>query len=47
MPRELWRQLTPPPPGYDYARVDDNIVLMSTANRTIAGMLGSIGDFGN
>jgi Ni/Co efflux regulator RcnB len=45
MPRELWNQLTPPPPGYQYARVDDNIVLMSTANRTIAGMLGNIGNF--
>ena len=44
MPRELWNQLTPPPAGYQYARVDDNIVLMSTATRTIAGMLGNIGN---
>ena len=41
MPRELWTQLTPPPAGYEYARVDDNIVLMSIANRTIAGMLAA------
>jgi Ni/Co efflux regulator RcnB len=45
MPRELWTQLTPPPPGYEYARVDDNIVLISTASRVIAGMLGNIGNF--
>ena len=45
MPRELWTQLTPPPPGYEYARVDDNIVLISTATRIIAGMLGNIGNF--
>jgi Ni/Co efflux regulator RcnB len=45
MPRELWSQLTPPPPGYEYARVDDNIVLISTANRIIAGLLGNIGNF--
>ena len=45
MPRELWSQLTPPPPGYEYARVDDNIVLISTATRMIAGLLGNIGNF--
>ena len=45
MPRELWTQLTPPPAGYEYARVDDNIVLISTATRIIAGMLGNIGNF--
>jgi Ni/Co efflux regulator RcnB len=45
MPRELRTQLTPPPAGYEYARVDDNIVLMSTGNRTIAGMVGNIGNF--
>jgi Ni/Co efflux regulator RcnB len=45
MPHELWSQLTPPPAGYQYARVDNNIVLISTATRTIAGMLGNIGNF--
>ncbi|MGZ5903841.1 MAG: RcnB family protein [Reyranella sp.] len=47
MPRELWSQLTPPPPGYEYARVDDNVVLISTATRVIAGLLGNIGSFGD
>lgn len=43
--RELWTQLTPPPYGYEYAQVDDNIVLMSTATRVIAALLGNVGSF--
>lgn len=45
MPRALWTQLTPPPPGYEYVRVADDIVLMSTATRVIAGLLGNLGNF--
>ena len=45
MPRELWTQLTPPPYGYQYVRVSDDIVLMSTATRVIAGLLGNLGNF--
>ncbi|CAN5725967.1 hypothetical protein BH11PSE3_BH11PSE3_48820 [soil metagenome] len=45
MPRALWTQLTPPPPGYDYVRVGDDIVLMSTTTRVIAGLLGNLGNF--
>lgn len=45
MPPELWRQLTPPPSGYEYVRVNDDIVLMSTTTRVIAGLLGNIGNF--
>jgi Ni/Co efflux regulator RcnB len=43
--RELWTQLTPPPYGYEYVRVDDDIVLMMTATRVIAALLGNIGSF--
>lgn len=43
--RELWTQLTPPPYGYEYVQVDDNIVLMSTATRVIAALLGNVGSF--
>ena len=43
--RELWRQLTPPPYGYDYVRVDDDVVLMLTATRVIAVVLGNLGSF--
>jgi Ni/Co efflux regulator RcnB len=45
MPRALWTQLTPPPYGYEYVRVADDIVLMSTATRVIAGLLGNLGSF--
>ncbi len=45
MPQELWTQLTPPPNGYQYVRVSDDIVLMSTATRVIAGLLGNLGNF--
>ena len=45
MPRALRTQLTPPPPGYDYVRVADDIVLMSTEKRVIAGLLGNLGNF--
>jgi Ni/Co efflux regulator RcnB len=43
--RELWTQLTPPPYGYEYVRVDDDIVLMMTATRVIAALLGNISSF--
>jgi len=43
--RELWTQLTPPPYGYEYVQVDDNIVLMLTATRVIAALLGNVGSF--
>lgn len=45
MPRALRTQLTPPPPGYEYVRVADDIVLMSTATRVIGGLLGNLGNF--
>lgn len=45
MPRELWSQLTPPPYGYEYARVNNDIVLISPATRVIAGLLGNLGNF--
>ena len=43
--RDLWSQLTPPPYGYEYAQVNDDIVLMSPATRVIAAVLGNIGSF--
>lgn len=43
--RELWTQLTPPPYGYEYVQVDDNIVLIATASRVIAALLGNVGSF--
>ena len=43
--RELWTQLTPPPYGYEYVQVDDDIVLMLTATRVIASVIVNIGSF--
>jgi Ni/Co efflux regulator RcnB len=45
MPRALWTQLTPPPYGYEYVRVADDIVLISTTTRVIAALLGNLGNF--
>ena len=45
IPRELYAQLTPPPYGYQYVRVDNDILLMVIATRLIAGVLGNIGSF--
>ena len=45
MPRELYTQLSPPPYGYEYVRVDDNVMLMSTTTRVISGLLGRLGGF--
>jgi Ni/Co efflux regulator RcnB len=45
MPREIYTQLSPPPYGYEYVRVDDNVMLISTATRLIAGLLGNMRGF--
>jgi Ni/Co efflux regulator RcnB len=45
IPRELYAQLTPPPYGYQYVRVDNDILLMVTATRLISGLLGNLGSF--
>ena len=45
IPRELYAQLTPPPYGYQYVRVDNDILLMVIATRLIAGVLGNLGSF--
>jgi hypothetical protein len=35
LPPELYSRLTPPPAGYQYVRVDDDVLLMQTANRVV------------
>ena len=45
IPRDLYAQLTPPPYGYQYVRVDNDILLMVIATRLIAGVLGNLGSF--
>lgn len=44
MPRELYTQLTPPPYGYEYVRVENNVMLINATTRLIAVILGSVGD---
>lgn len=43
LPPVLYGQLTPPPPGYSYVRVDDDILMLATATRVIFGSLGNLG----
>lgn len=45
MPRDLYVQLTPPPSGYRYVRVDNDIMMISVAGRVISGLLGNLGKF--
>jgi hypothetical protein len=45
LPPALVTQLTPPPPGYEYVRVDNDVLLMEIANRMIGDMIADIGDF--
>jgi Ni/Co efflux regulator RcnB len=39
LPPELFTRLTPPPAGYQYVRVDDDILLMQTASRSVVNLL--------
>lgn len=39
LPQPLYSRLTPPPPGYEYVRVDDDVLLMQSANRSIISLV--------
>ena len=39
LPSELYGRLTPPPAGYQYVRVDDDVLLMQTANRSVVNLV--------
>ena len=39
LPQPLYTRLTPPPPGYEYVRVDDDVLLMQTANRSVMNLV--------
>ena len=43
LPRELYTQLTPPPYGYEYVRVDNNVLLINATSRLIAQILFNVG----
>lgn len=47
LPRPLMMQLAPPPPGYDYVRVDDDIVLMNRDTRLVSEIISNLGQLMN
>ncbi len=47
MPPQLYTQLTPPPYGYEYVRVDDRVILMDKTSRLIAAILSDLGELGS
>jgi hypothetical protein len=45
LPPTLVTQLSPPPPGYDYVRVDNDVVLMELGNRMIIDIVADLSSF--
>lgn len=43
LPAVLLSTLTPPPAGYQYVRVDDDVLLMITATRIISSLVANLG----
>jgi hypothetical protein len=39
LPSDLFSRLTPPPAGYQYVRVDDDVLLMQTASRSVVNLV--------
>jgi hypothetical protein len=39
LPPELYSRLTPPPAGYQYVRVDDDVLLMQTVTRSVVNQV--------
>ena len=47
VPRAVVQQLAPVPPGYDYVRVDNDVLLMDMTNRMVADVVNDIVDYDN
>lgn len=45
LPGALLAQLTPPPAGYQYVRVANDVLMMATGTRLIAGAIADLGSF--
>ena len=45
VPRAVVQQLAPVPPGYDYVRVDNDVLLMDMTNRMVADVVNDINDY--
>ena len=39
LPPTLYGRLTPPPPGYQYVRVYDDVLLMQSSNRSVVSLV--------
>jgi Ni/Co efflux regulator RcnB len=47
LPQPLMLQLAPPPPGYDYVRIDDDIVLMRRDTRLVSEIISNLSQLMN
>ena len=47
LPQPLMVQLAPPPPGYDYVRIDDDIVLMRRDTRLVSEIITNLSQLMN
>ena len=45
VPPTVVQQLAPVPPGYEYVRVDNDVLLMDMTNRMVADVVNDIGDY--
>jgi hypothetical protein len=45
LPTTLVTQLSPPPPGYGYVQVDNDVVLMELGNRMIVDIVADLSSF--
>ena len=45
VPPAVVQQLAPVPPGYEYVRVEDDVLLMDTANRMVADVVNDLNDY--
>jgi hypothetical protein len=45
VPRAVVQQLAPVPPGYDYVRVDNDVLLIDMTNRMVADVVNDIVDY--
>lgn len=45
VPPVVTKQLEPVPPGYEYVRVEDDVLLMDKANRLVADVVNDLNDY--
>ena len=45
VPRAVVQQLAPVPPGYDYVRVDNDVILMDMTNRMVADVVNDLSSY--